>query len=140
VVPQNSGELIDFSRSNNCFTYAPHPYDFKRLGIGNNLYRLDLDGIEIFNPRAGWLANMKARKAAKELNKVMLANSDAHTPGFIGSGFNMVDIDEFKLESVMESLFRGLVKPVARYPSIKVYGEWIISKVRKSSIEISRKC
>lgn len=139
-VPRSSGELIDYARSNNCFTYAPHPYDFKRLGIGDNVYRVDLHGIEVFNPRAGWIANMKARRAAKDLNKVMLSNSDAHTPGFIGSVFNLVDIEDFSLDSVMESLFKGYVKPVARYPSLKTYGEWIISKISRKRQSYSEQC
>lgn len=129
-VPREALELIDYAHENNCIVYAPHPYDPLRLGVGDNIYRLRIDAIEVFNASAPPWSNRKARRRAEELGLPMLANSDAHVPSFIGSAHNIVEVGSIDTEDILKSIVSGKTSPVASRPSLRAYIEDIIHSIR----------
>ena len=131
-LPRDPYELLDYSLEHQCFTVAPHPYDFSRLGIGSNVLKLPVDGVEVFNASATPIANMRImRKISVLQKKTMFANSDAHIPEYIGTAFNIIILEEFSLESVFKSFKEKRVVPVPGYPCftdvIKRYS-WSIAR------------
>ncbi len=126
-------EVIEISREEACLSFAPHPFDLRRLGLGKKIYSLKLDAIEIFNSLADPISNRKAREAAKRLGLPGLSNSDAHTPRFIGAAHNIIEIDDLTVGSVLESIRRGKVEPFEGRPGLLAYIAHIIKGIGKSS-------
>jgi len=110
--------LYDIAKSNNCFTFPAHPYDISRVGIGDYIKVLKWDAIEIFNAMSNPLSNYMALKACEELNLPKLSNSDAHIPQLIGIAHNLILVNDLSYDSLINSLRRGLVRNVCRYPTI----------------------
>lgn len=121
IVPRRAVELIDFAHERNCIVYAPHPYDPLRLGVKDMIRKLEIDAIEIFNASAPPWSNKKAYKTAKEMGRTMLANSDAHVPDFIGSAYNIIEIENLRAEDVLEEIRKNRVIPVPGRPSLVAY-------------------
>jgi predicted metal-dependent phosphoesterase TrpH len=120
-IPREAYSLIDYAHDNNCIVYAPHPYDPLRLGVGDNIKRLKIDAVEIFNASAPPWSNRKALREAKDLGIALLANSDAHIPDFIGSAYNIISLEELTVENVLESIIKKMVSPVGKRPSLIAY-------------------
>ncbi len=107
--------LIDLGRSNNCLVVPPHPYDILRLGIGN-LVKLDVwDAVEVFNASSDPISNLITYLAVMKSNKPLLANSDAHVAELIGASYSIVDVDDFTVDDVLESIRGFRVQPVMKY-------------------------
>ncbi len=114
-IPRRVEDLIDHAREEGCVTVAAHPFDVRRHGVGEKVYHLDLDGIEVFNAMADPFANRKAEEAAERLGKPGLANSDAHVPEVIGSAFNLIEAEP-EPDDVLRAIREGRVKPVPGRP------------------------
>lgn len=121
MVGKDPGEVIELSRGEGCISYAPHPFDIRRLGLGEKIYNLDLDAIEIFNPLSDPLSNRKAKKAREKLGIPGLSNSDAHTPHFIGAAYNIIEVSDLKIENILESIRKNTVEPVEGRPGPAAY-------------------
>ncbi len=130
--PTDPYELLDYSAQHQCFTVAPHPYDLPRLGIGTNVLKLPINGVEVFNASAPRVSNMRAMKKIGVLaDKTLFANSDAHIPEYIGVAFNILFLEELSLEAVFTALRKKRVIPVPGSPQfidiIKRYS-WSIAR------------
>ncbi|MCY0873555.1 MAG: PHP domain-containing protein [Acidianus infernus] len=110
--PKDISSLVDYSKENSCIIFPSHPFDIFRKGIGNKVFEYKFDAIEIFNSKAPKSANEKASNAARELKLPGLANSDSHVKEAIGSAYNEIEISEFNIDEVLESIRKGKVKPV----------------------------
>ncbi|MEZ0289894.1 MAG: PHP-associated domain-containing protein [Sulfolobales archaeon] len=130
LIPRSAYDLIDFAHANNCVVYAPHPYDPLRLGVRDYVKSLRIDGVEIFNASAPPWSNRKAYRVARELNVALLANSDAHVPEFIGTAYNIVDVEDLTVEEVLESIRKRKIRPVPGRPSIYAYLKDLAHSVR----------
>ncbi len=79
-------ETINFVKERGGVCIAAHPYRNNNRGIADKLYDLyDLDGVEGYNGRTNLEENLKAVKAAKDLNIPITGGSDAHSIGEVGN-------------------------------------------------------
>jgi len=62
---------------------AAHPFR-PELGLGDLIYDLPLDGIEVFNINHQAADNLAAREACRKLKVAELGGSDAHAPSYVG--------------------------------------------------------
>lgn len=118
-------ELIDLAHDSGCFVVAAHPFGILGSGLGNRVYSVNIDGIEVFNATVPMRGNAKALRAALALGKTRFANSDAHILEFVGWTWNELEVDDLDVDSVMEAFRRGLVKPHPRYPPLRLYAKRI---------------
>lgn len=110
--------LIDLCRDNNCLLIPSHPYDVLRLGIRGNVSMKVWNAIEVFNGSSDLLSNMVSYILTKDIDIPHLSNSDAHVGYLIGSAYNIIDVNDFNADSVLDSIRKGRVIPIMRY-SIK---------------------
>ncbi|MFV1951416.1 MAG: PHP-associated domain-containing protein [Nitrospinota bacterium] len=78
-----STEIIHRVHDNGGIIIAAHPYRHI-LGIGDHLYDLDLDGIEVLNPHHSPSDTENAERARKIMDIAGTGGSDAHRPLPIG--------------------------------------------------------
>ncbi|ABM80793.1 PHP-associated domain-containing protein [Hyperthermus butylicus] len=117
-IPRNPFELVDVAREEGCLVVPAHPFDIRRKGISELVYRGRWDAIEVFNAYSDPLSNRRAVEAARVLKLPGLANSDAHVAAAIGSAYNIIEVREPSAEEVLEAIRVGRVTPVAGRPSI----------------------
>jgi len=133
-----SPEEIDRSiKGKGCVTYAPHPFDIRRLGLGNTIYRLKLDAIEVFNALSDPISNRKAEKAWRELRISGLSNSDAHVKGFVGVSHNIFEVEDLRVEDILEGVRRGPQTLVRARPAITSYLSHILRRMRRDGSKCS---
>lgn len=78
-------ETADIIHSMGGIVIPTHPFDYIRLGIKNEIYKIHSDAIEVINGCATFGCwNKKAKKAALKLNLPMIAGSDGHSTEEIG--------------------------------------------------------
>ncbi|MBS7624144.1 MAG: CehA/McbA family metallohydrolase [Candidatus Bathyarchaeia archaeon] len=97
---------------------AAHPWIlFKRgIGLDSKILSYGLDAIEVMNSSAFpfWLSARKCREFARRHNLPQTAGSDSHIPETIGLAYTIISECETKIESLMESIRKGLTKPAGR--------------------------
>jgi hypothetical protein len=76
-------ELIEMVHQAGGVALAAHPFR-EELGLGEDVYRLQLDGIEVLTPHHLMMDIMKAERAQKELNIAGVGGSDAHRRRDVG--------------------------------------------------------
>ena len=119
-IPRRLEDLVDLAHEEGCIAVAAHPFDLRRKGVGERVYTVDFDAIEVFNASADPGANRKAMEAARTLGKPGLANSDAHVPDFIGSSFNIIEAEP-EPGAVIKAIREGRVTPVPGRPGPIAY-------------------
>ncbi len=133
--PKGIGQLVDYSKENNCIVFPSHPFDILRAGIGDHVFNYKFDAIEIYNSKANRIANKKAKEASEKLSLPGLSNSDSHVPEALGSAYNKLPIEELNVEEILESIRKGKVEPIEVGLSGKAkfsIGVWYIQrKLRK---------
>jgi predicted metal-dependent phosphoesterase TrpH len=75
--PINPEELIDKVRSCGAVAIAAHPYR-NLYGLGDKVFDLGLDGIEVYNSNHSAFSTQEAVKACKSLSLPAIGASDAH--------------------------------------------------------------
>jgi predicted metal-dependent phosphoesterase TrpH len=82
ISSSNPFEVIEEIRAQGGLTVLPHPFrahTFTRAHLLNNMKIVEqVDAIEVFNARTPNTANQQALLLAREMNKPMVAGSDAH--------------------------------------------------------------
>jgi len=137
--PRRVDALIEKAHAENCLVVPAHPYDIMRLGIGELVLSYnDWDAIEVWNASATRGANLKAIKAAQVLGKPGLANSDAHIPEEIGLAYTYIEVEDLTLDSVMEAIRRGRVKPVYRSRPLNVTLKRVFWSIKRSARSSTR--
>ncbi|BCU68461.1 phosphoesterase [Sulfolobales archaeon HS-7] len=124
-------ELIDSVEENNCVAFPSHPFDPLRSGIGDLVFEYRFHAIEVYNAKAPRSSNKKALAAAKKLGLPGLANSDSHVKYAIGAGRNVIDINEFDVEEILEFIRKGKTIPVSKGLTVKAKFEiakWYIER------------
>ena len=71
---------------------APHPYSPICKAIGDKIFKLNLDGVEVFNAyhRDGIVNNIALKKVMKNYHKkpvAFIGNSDGHLAKMVGNGY-----------------------------------------------------
>jgi len=114
-------ELVHRVHGDGGIVIAAHPFKPSRLGvgyhgIGEDLYDLDLDAIELHHPDHNDEAREKVREAARMLGIPMTGGSDAHELDRLGVSstrfFNRIaTVEDFTVE-----LRAGRVEPLRGFP------------------------
>ncbi len=118
-VPKDPLQLRDYMQEEGCLVVPAHPFDKRRMGIGELVYEGGWDAIEVFNAYSDPWSNEKAKYAAKEMGLPGLANSDAHIVDSIGAAYNIIEVQEVTPEEVIESIRKDLVIPRPGRPGMK---------------------
>ncbi len=136
TISSNPYLLYDRVKENSCVIIPAHPFDLKRLGIGSKSKAYDLwDGFEVFNARSDPITNLLNYLVLRNTSKTLLSNSDAHTLPEIGCSYNLIHVNDLKIEDVLEALRKGqvLMKPAYRLNALYRMFSWSL-RVRLHSI------
>ncbi|MBP2172262.1 PHP domain-containing protein [Methanococcus voltae] len=84
-------ETIDLIHEQGGLAVCPHPYSPICHAVGDKIFDLDLDGVEVYNAyhRDGIVNNIALDKVLKNYHKksfAFLGNSDAHIARMVGNG------------------------------------------------------
>lgn len=103
---------------------AVHPYDGLRSGVGDLIYKLDFDAIEIFNGHTIFSSkNMK--KIVGDINLPLVGGSDAHRLDEIGCISILVGNDP------LNSIKRGEVEIEVNASKLKVLKNYLQRRFRR---------
>jgi len=102
---------------------AAHPYDRFRSGVGDLIYKIDFDAIEVINGRT-LLTTRDMRKIAKNIKLPKVGGSDAHSLDELGSVSIVVDNDP------IESILKGNVEIVADVKKLRVLAGFLKRRVK----------
>ncbi len=129
-------ETIDMIHDQGGFSVAAHPFDIKGLGIQDKIKYAD--GIEIFNSlNMDKVANWVNRRKAAELDKPVLAGSDAHSAAMLGMSLNEISDDIQNVDSFINALKKGEINIVKTdYHKASVFVEWTRERMVNSYVEI----
>ncbi len=110
-------DLIDRVHDRGGVVVAAHPFKPSRLGVGyhgagDDIYSLDLDGVELQHPDHNEEARKKVETAAKTMGLPMTGGSDAHELDQVGSHSTYFQNPVRTIEEAMAEIRSGRVKPV----------------------------
>jgi predicted metal-dependent phosphoesterase TrpH len=102
-------ETIEKIHEQGGLAVAPHPYSPICHALGDKIFKLKLDGVEVFNAyhRDGIVNNIALKKVMKNYHKkpvAFIGNSDGHLAKMVGNGYTM-----FKGDSA-DDLYDAIVK------------------------------
>jgi len=102
-------ETIEKIHEQGGLAVAPHPYSPICHALGDKIFKLKLDGVEVFNAyhRDGIVNNIALKKVMKNYYKkpvAFIGNSDGHLAKMVGNGYTM-----FKGDSA-DDLYDAIVK------------------------------
>ncbi len=119
-IKKDPWDLRDLADENNCVMIAAHPYSIIEPAVGDFIREAPelFDAIEVWNATNLPFLNSKAARVARELGKPGTAGSDAHVKEEIGSAFTLVYTDESSVESFLEAVRKGDIRPVKGLPSL----------------------
>ena len=105
-------------RSDQHLIMAPHSFYPINCALKKLLYEhADLfDVIELSSCYLSWFNkfNLKAKKAAMELSKPLVCNSDSHALWQIGNVWTEIQVDDFTIQDVISAIKNGKTKPSCR--------------------------
>lgn len=107
-----TGELIGLIHDEGGVALAAHPFR-SDLGFGDDVYNLDLDGIEVLTPRHYMLDTRKAEKARKSMAIAGVGGSDAHRKGVVGKYLTYFENAIENEEDLINEIKAGRCKPVS---------------------------
>ncbi len=129
--PRDVEELADWASERECILVPAHPLDIFRHGIGlSNLLRYPWKIVEVYN--GGVLVpllNEITYAIARRLSLSCIGSSDAHHVSSMGSCYTLVKIEDFNVESVIQSMILGLTEPHA-----EGYGRRVSKKLKSMII------
>ena len=104
-------EILDFVHERGGVVVAAHPFR-PFIGLGDLVYEVELDGIEVLNPNCTPDENFKAKTAAEILKIAGIGGSDAHIKerlGTVATSFEKEIEDE---EDLIFSIKERRCKPI----------------------------
>ncbi len=92
----SSEETIERIHEQGGLAIAPHPYSPICHAVGDKIFKLKLDGVEVFNAyhRDGIVNNIALKKVMKNYHKrpvAFIGNSDGHLAKMVGNGYTMFE-------------------------------------------------
>lgn len=122
-------ETIDRIHKQGGIAIAPHPFDFRRKGIGEAAKYCD--AIEIFNAiNVERTANLRAKKLAEKLRKPITAGSDAHSIEMMGYGLTKIECSS--LDSCIKAIKKGKTEIIVKYLPMEIFISWIVNRLKYS--------
>ncbi|MBN2042731.1 MAG: PHP domain-containing protein [Candidatus Aenigmarchaeota archaeon] len=126
-------ETVDEIHAQDGVAVASHPFDIRDEGVGEGIRYAD--AVEVFNSlNLDRLSNKLAWKKAKRLGKPMVAGSDAHSMGMIGTSVNHAKAKD--LEGILDAIRKGQISMERRYISTRVLVEWVRERFLRSYYEV----
>jgi predicted metal-dependent phosphoesterase TrpH len=104
-------EIIAMAHQQGGVAVAAHPFR-GWLGLGEQLFDLPLDGIEVLSGNAGPEENRRAARAARELGLPALGGSDAHDLDQVGSFATDFEGVVESMEDIVDLIRKGRCRPV----------------------------
>ncbi|NHJ85671.1 MAG: hypothetical protein FK734_09430 [Asgard group archaeon] len=111
-VPTNqllAKEIIDIIHTEGGLAVAAHPFCF--LGVGDLVFDLDFDAIEINGSRSHTM-NKLAKEAAVSMDLPCIGGSDSHTQGQLGICVTKFTKQLKTIEELIEEVKKGNCSPV----------------------------
>lgn len=99
--------LVDVARSENCLLVPAHPFTIIRHGMGSLALANFWDAVEVFNGGNDPLTNLMNLIVLRNFKGPKLANSDAHVLAMIGKAYNILDINDLRIDDVLECVRKG---------------------------------
>lgn len=93
----DEGEMIQAAHSQGAMVVSAHPFRYS-LSIGEQLYDLPLDGIEVMSANTAIRGHQEALMAQEQLGLLPLCGSDAHSLDMLGK-FAMDFFEDIKDEA-----------------------------------------
>lgn len=119
-------DLRELKKKENVLIIAPHPFYYKSQCVGRDLVKnIDVfDAVEhsSFYNKFFNKPNEKAIKTAREFNKPLVGNSDAHRLIQLNSNYTLID-SESKKEDVLEAIRKNKVKLITRPMNMTTYSK-----------------
>jgi predicted metal-dependent phosphoesterase TrpH len=105
-----AAETVDAIHSQGGIAVAPHPFSTHCSALGNKVFDLNLDGIEMLNSvhRDGYSDDI-AQRLCTDSGKALTGGSDAHTPTMVGNAYTTFE------GSTAEDLRRSLTSRTTEY-------------------------
>lgn len=119
-IPKNLSieETVERIHESGGIAIAAHPETFFKDGIGLNpkILSTGLDAIEVINSSVFpfKLLTQLCKKFAEHYGLPQTAGSDSHIPETIGLSYTLIECNSISIEDIIESIRRGLTKPVGR--------------------------
>jgi predicted metal-dependent phosphoesterase TrpH len=102
-------EIIEIIHSENGLAVAAHP--FALLGLGDLIYELELDALEINGLRSKQV-NELARQAAESMDLPMIGGSDSHNRFHVGTCVTEFPKKIDSIKEIIDFVKQGKCKPV----------------------------
>lgn len=111
VAPTNAEDVIDSIHEQGGIAIAAHPYRKNGLGVGDLIFDLPFDGIEVMSTTVNKERSYMAIKTAKLLGLPQLAGSDAHILRKVGLFFTEFPNNIESIDDIIKAIKCNLVKP-----------------------------
>ncbi len=102
-------KVIDMIHSEGGIAISAHPFDY--LGVGDLIYDLEIDAIEINGSRSQ-LSNELAKGAAATLNLPLVGGSDSHIHTQVGRCVTQFSIPIKTIQDLIEQIKKRKCSPV----------------------------
>lgn len=130
-------ETIDEIHDQGGLAIAPHPFDIRGEGIGNDFKHAD--AVEIFNSlNLTRVDNIIALKRAKKQGISAVGGSDAHSKYMLGMTTNEVNADN--IDIFLKKVKKGEVEVRGKYIPIPIVVKWAKERMRLSYDDIIKYC
>jgi predicted metal-dependent phosphoesterase TrpH len=100
-------QVIDIIHSEGGIAVAAHPFDF--LGLGDLIYELDLDALEI-NGLRSQIQNNQTKEAAESLGLPLIGGSDSHRLNQTGKCVTQFEKPVTSIDDVIKQVKKGQCK------------------------------
>ncbi len=139
VIPEglSAAETVRLVREQGGLTIAPHPYSLHCPCLGEKIYSLDLDGIEVFN--GGHIddySNRMAQEAGREGRWATVAGSDSHYLRTLGTTYTL--FEGTTAEDLRKAILNKATSWRGKAIPLNHAVAWSISVVLRSDLLIMR--
>lgn len=110
--PISSMELIEQVHKSDAIAIAAHPYR-NAYGLGNKVFELDLDGIEIHSSNHFGLSSRHAAAAHKSLSLAGIGSSDAHNLSHLGHFLTLFEQPVTNEAKLVEEIKARRCRPIS---------------------------
>ena len=126
-------ESLEAIHSQGGIAVAPHPFDIKKDGIGNEIDKVD--AVEVFNSiNLDQFSNRLARIKARRLGKPEVVGSDAHSLDMLGLSVNIIEASD--MDGALKAIRKGHVQHEKRYVPLKTVLSWVCDRFAMSYQDI----
>ncbi|MBN1896712.1 MAG: PHP domain-containing protein [Candidatus Aenigmarchaeota archaeon] len=126
-------ETVDAVHSQGGIVVAPHPFDLRSEGIGEEFRKCDAG--EVFNSlNLSRFENMISRRHVEKAGIPAVGGSDAHFPLMLGRTVNHINAET--MDGVFSEIMKNRVRIDGSYTPIPVVVDWARERMRLSYEDI----